>query len=96
MITQMPENIALAFFMIFVSVPLWVLETAYCIPIRMYLVDTGLVVIISRSAEGPGREILQRYCPVCPSRLVFALYLENALLYFLHIMGMCCIVFILM
>ena len=30
-------------------------------------------IIISRRAEGPGREILQRHLSVCPSHLVFAL-----------------------
>ena len=30
-------------------------------------------IFISRGAEGPGREILQRPPSVCPSRLVFAL-----------------------
>ena len=41
------------------------------------------IFICFQSIYIPGREILQ--CPrpsVCPSRLVFALYLENALLYF--------------
>ena len=32
-----------------------------------------LSIVISRGAEGPGREILQRRLSVRPSRLVFAL-----------------------
>ena len=47
-------------------------------------------LFISRGAEGPGREILQRppsvrpsvHPSVCPSCLVFALQLENASMYF--------------
>ena len=47
-----------------------------------------LSVIISRGAEGPRREILLRRpsirLSVRPSRLVFALELKNALMYFLE------------
>ena len=60
-----------------------------------------LMIIISRGAEGPGREILQRppsvrlsvrpsvRLSVCPSRLVF-----SKLCRYVHqVMGVCCIVF---
>ena len=40
-------------------------------------------IIISRGAEGPGREILQRP-PVCLSKLCRYVY---------HVLGVCCIVF---